>query len=258
MSFDLHHTFQDLMKVKADVLCGYHIISAEPEARTHIQVDYFCIADLDRPYTGPEQGIRPLDNFTHYNVIELEGLGRILSEGRLRYHIGRTLVMENPDAKPSRQGQISLTILTVHTPEKLLGSGKYSFKEVASWKYQTSVLGDLPVTIIVLRELQKVDAGEAAAWLQLLEPDPKRRPAVWAKILDQNFTSRERIKSTMIKIDEEAFMTIAEEFRVEGREERAIEIARNMVRMGSDPSFILKVTGLTQEQIAQIKQTKDR
>jgi len=103
MPFDFHQTFQDLMNEKGDVMSGYPIIAGEQESRTHIQVDYFCIADLDRPYTGPESGIRPLADLTRYNVIELEGLGR-------------TLVMEEPSGAPSRQGQISLTILTVHKP----------------------------------------------------------------------------------------------------------------------------------------------
>jgi len=116
MPFDFHQTFQDLMNEKGDVMSGYPIIAGEQESRTHIQVDYFCIADLDRPYTGPESGIRPLADLTRYNVIELEGLGRTLSEGRFRYHLGRTLVMEEPSGAPSRQGQISLTILTVHKP----------------------------------------------------------------------------------------------------------------------------------------------
>ncbi len=257
MSFDLHQTFQDVMKIKADVMSGYHIISGEPEARTHIQVDQFCIADLNRPYKGPEKGIRPLADFKRYNVIELEGLGRTLSQGRFRYHVGRTLVMENPAGKPSRQGQIGLTILTVHKPIKLLAIDHYSFKKVEPWKYQTTVMEDLPVTIIVLRELQKVNGGEASAWLQLLEPDPELRPTVWSHILGQDLTSRERFKKTMMEMDEEAFMTVAEEFRVEGRAEgrveERIEMIKNMIRNGVKTAIILDVSGITHEQFDKIK-----
>ena len=54
MPFDLHEVFQDLMKAKADVLCGLHIEGGERESRTYIQVDYFCVADTDKPYLGPE------------------------------------------------------------------------------------------------------------------------------------------------------------------------------------------------------------
>ncbi len=254
MSFDMHQTFQDLMK--ADVMSGYHIVTAEREARTHIQVDYFCIADLERPYEGPEQGIRPLEDFTRYNVIELEGLGRTLDESRFRYHLGRTLVMENPVGKPNRLGEKSLTILTVHKPQKLLTSDRYAFEKLSEWKYRVVLLNDLSVTIIVLRELQKIRAGEAAAWLQVLEPDPKVRRTVWSQIPGQELTSRERLKSIMMKIDEEAFMTVADEFRTEGREEGRkegkVEVVQNMVRKGLETKLILEVTGFSGDQIDKI------
>jgi len=219
MSFDLHQIFQDLMKEKAHVMSGYHLIGGEQESRTHIQVDFFCTIDPDRPYAGPEVGIRPLEDFSRYNVIELEGLGRTLSDRRFRYHVGRTLVMENADGHPERRGQTSLTIVAVHKPVKLLGDGQYPFVEIAPWKYRAVVMRDLTVTIIVLRELQKVKGGEPAAWLQVLEPDPRRRFGAWAHILEQELTGRDRLKSIMMKIDEEVFMTVAEEFRVEGRVE---------------------------------------
>jgi len=281
MTFDLHQAFQDLMKEKAEVLCGYHVIHGERETRTHIQVDYFCIADLDRPYTGPETGIRPLADFTRFNVIELEGLGRTLDERRLRYHIGRTLVMENAQGKTDRQGATSLTILAVHKPVKLLAHPGYRFEAASSWKFRTRALLDLPVTIIALRELQHIQGGEPLAWLQLLEPDRTRRPEIWANILDQEMTGRDRLKSIMMKIDEEAFMTIAEEYRTEGRIEgrnegriegrnegrnkglaegrsqgqieSLIKVTRNLIHRGCEPSFILEVTGLSHDQFLKIK-----
>jgi len=285
MSFDLHRFFQELMTVKADVMCGYQITAGERESRTHIQVDYFCIADRERPHRGPERGIRPFADFARYNVIELEGMGRTLSESRFRYHLGRALVMENPAGQSSRQGEIGLTILAVHKPVKLLKEGRYGFERVTPWKYRARILFDLPVTIIILRELQQVDGGEPLAWLQILEPDPNRRAAVWSHILAQKMTGQDQLKSLMMEMDKEAFMTIAEELRAEGRqvglqegrqvglqegrqvglqegrqmgmEEGQIagilkakaEIARNMLRNGCDIPLILEVTGLSPAQM---------
>ena len=230
MSFNLHQTFQDIMREKADVMSGYQIKMGEPERRTHIQVDYFCIADLDKPYQGPERGIRPLANFQHYNIIELEGLGKTLNEGRFRYHVGRALVMENPSGKRSRNGQTGLTIITVHKPVKLLGIDEYGFQEQTAWQFHTTFIRNLPVTVVILRELQDIKGGEALAWLQLLEPDPTRRPATWAAILDQDLTSRDGLKRIMMDMDKEAFVTIAEEFRIEGRQEGRQEGAILMLK----------------------------
>jgi len=53
MTFDLHHVFQDIMKEKAHVMSGYEIAMGQREARTHIQVDYFCAVNHNRPYGGP-------------------------------------------------------------------------------------------------------------------------------------------------------------------------------------------------------------
>jgi len=122
------------------------------------------------------------------------------------------------------------------------------------------LLRNLQVTIIILRALQREKGGESLAWLQLLEPDPLRRPAAWANILDQDLTSRERIKSIMVKMDEEAFMTIAEELRVEGRVQgiaqgrvaAKAEVARNLMRKGFDIAFIVEITGLSKDQLEQI------
>jgi hypothetical protein len=261
MPLDLHCMFQDLMKAKAHVLSGLHISEGMRESRTHIQVDYFCIAEPDQPFHGPERGIRPFADFRRFNVLELEGLGRSLGEGRFRYHVGRTLVMENPAGQPSRQGEIGLTILVVHKPEKLFKQGLFRFEKVTPWKYRSVVMNNLPVTIILLRELQKVDGGEPLAWLQLLEPDPERRVAVWANILGQKIPGREQIRRIMMKADEEAYMTIAEELRAEGHQKgleegevagvlkAKIEVARNMLRKGCNLGFTSEVTGLSYLQI---------
>ncbi len=269
MSFDLHQLFQDLMREKADVMSGYQIHEGERESRTHIQVDYFCIADLDKPYMGPEQGIRPLSDIRKYNVFELEGLGRTLNESRFRYHVGRTLVMENPGGKRSRLGEMGLTIITIHKPVKLLGLSHYAFKEEEPWKFKTMILNNLPVTIIILRELEGIKGGEALAWLQLMEPEPQRRTEVWTTILDQDLTSRDRLKSIMIKIDEEAFMTVAEEFRIEGRQEGRVEgreegrvegreetrtaHAKKMLAKGFHLEDIMEITGLTRQEIEDLR-----
>ena len=48
-------------------------------------------------------------------------------------------------------------------------------------------------------------------------------------------------------------MTVAEEFRAEGRDEATIEITRNMIRSGVKTSFVLDVSGLTLEKLDKIK-----
>ncbi len=57
----------------------------------------------------------------------------------------------------------------------------------------------------------------------------------------------------MMEMNEEAFMTVAEEFRAEGRDEATIEITRNMIRSGVKTSFVLDVSGLTLEKLDKIK-----
>ena len=211
-----------------------------------------------------ERGIRPFSDFNRYNVIELEGLGNTLNESRLRYHVGRTLVMENPAGKPSRQGMIGLTIVTVHKPRKLLAKNRYGFVQIAAWKFRAVVLHDLPITIIVLRELQMINGGEPLAWLQLLEPDRKRRALVWSYILKQKIPGNATMKSIMMKLDKEAYMTIAEELRAEGRAEgltkgrhegetagvlkAKAQVVRNMLRKGYDVDTILEIAGISRTQ----------
>ena len=124
--------------------------------------------------------------------------------------------MENPSGKKHRRGLTGLTILALRKPVKLLEVERYAFKKIKPWKYETCFMSDLPVTILLLRELQLVKGGDALAWLQLLEPNPKRRTKAWSLILNQELTGREHIKSTMINMDKEAVMTIADEFREEG------------------------------------------
>ena len=114
-------------------------------------------------------------------------------------------------------------------------------------------MDDLPVTIIALRELQRIKGGDPAAWLQVLEPEAERRPAIWANILEQDLAGRDRLKSVMMKIDEEAYMTVAEEFRVEGQNKMQRSIAQNLMEQGVDDSVIVKATGLSQAQLDQIR-----
>ena len=246
MTFDLHQVFQDIMKEKAHVMSGYEIALGQREARTHIQVDYFCAVNHNKPYVGQEKGIRPFSYFRPYNVIELEGPGNTLNESRFRYHLGRTLVMENPAGKKHRRGVTGLTILAVRKPVKLLEKERYAFKKIESWKYETRFMDDLPVTILLLRELQLVKGGDALAWLQLLEPNPKRRSKAWSLILSQELTGREHLKSTMINMDKEAFMTIADEFREEGME-KGIAKGRVEGRVEGIEKGLLVLRGLLED-----------
>ncbi len=228
MSFDLHQSFQDLMDKKGDVLCGF-AMEGEREARTHIRVDYFCKVDLNQPYHGDEEGIRPFDDVRPFTVFELEGPNRTLSKHRVRFFIGRTLIKENPHHGVHHFGEIGLIIVCVHKPIQLLKENEFQFEKITPWKYRAMVMENLPVTLILLRELQKVKGGDAAALLQILEPNKNRRKAVWQHVLDQDLSGKEQLKSTMLKLDKGVFMTVLEEMKLEMKEV-AIEEAREQVR----------------------------
>ena len=256
MAFDLHHGFATLMDEAGWVLCGYNL-AGERESRTHIQVDYLGIANLNEPRAVAEFGPLPFE-VTTYNVFELEGPSRTVDFHRIRYLLGRTLVLENPPHRLHRYGEIGLTVICVRKPVKLLGEDYIEFKRVNQWKYRTCLLG-IPVTLVILRELHKVDCGLAGSLLQLLEPDQQRRRGVWKALLGREIAGREFLKQTMMRLDGEVYMTVYEEIKAEGFQQ-GIECERrtlvgNMLKRGLAIDQIAQMTGLTALDLKKIEKS---
>ena len=65
------------------------------------------------------------------------------------------------------------------------------------------------------------------------------------------------MKNIMMKVDEEAYMTIAEELRAEGfilgRQDAVADVVRNMLRKGFDVDTIREVTGLSRAQFVALR-----
>jgi hypothetical protein len=69
----------------------------------------------------------------------------------------------------------------------------------------------------------------------------------------ENLTPEER---TQAKNREAAKITLAKTEQY-AKQERSIEIAKNAIKKGADNEFISEITGLTVEEIEQLRQDKD-
>lgn len=136
--------------------------------------------------------------------------------------------------------------------------------------------GDLPL-LLALRTLKYIFEGEETflesfvATVRLLEslPEEKERAGRFELLMNYVFLARkeidlERMKKEMRSISSERgeqLMSMAEklwmqgkmegkmEGKVEGLEEKALEIARNLLKMNTEVPFVARATGLSEDRI---------
>ena len=253
-------------------MCG-HEIKGSPELRTYFQVDYVATVDLDKPVQDCIQGPRPLDDLSPYTIFEVESGSRTLDQARFRYLIGRALTLENKPGCSARVGRTGLVILSVPKPVKLLEQGPYDFQQIAPWKYRTRVEG-LPVCLILLRELQKVQGNKAFSLLQMLDPEPSRRMAIWNRLLVQKSPGQEDVERTMFRLDKETLMTVYEQIqnrcdaRVDyfqnkmidleeenhGLKSTVMDLGIELMRLGKDAREVVQLTGLDPNTVAKLQE----
>jgi len=219
---DWHAILQDLFDDALPALSGYEMISQGREDLAYYQIDYLCEIDPENPYTGPVEGIRPLGHLARFNVFEFKFRNDILNENTFRYHCGRAL-MRAHQRRDGTEGGNTLTFITSRKPRALLSYQTYGFERLEPWKYRSRWIQDLDVFIIPLIELRMLDGGESIAYLQAIETNPKRQREVWPELLRRDLTGKELLKRIIMTIDEEALMSIAEEYKREGRREGKLE-----------------------------------
>ena len=209
---DWHAIVQDLFDQALDAMSGYQMVKQGREKRSYYQIDYLCEVDPERAYDGPIGGIRPFAHLKQLNVFEFKFFGDTLNESLFRFYSGRAL-MRTHAHPPDRA---TLTILTAHKPEKLLAIDTYDFTRVDAWRWCSSWINGLEISIIPLIALRDIAGGEAMVYLQALIDDPARQQIVWPELLRRELAAKELLKNVIMAIDEEAFMSIAEELIAEG------------------------------------------
>jgi len=214
---DWHAIVGDLFDEALDALSGFAIRKQGREKRSYYQVDYLCEIEPDQQYSGPIEGIRPFDHLEALNLFELKFWGDVLDEDVFRYYSGRSLAKAH-QARKGMRGKTTLTIMTVHRPTKLLALEQYGFAELSPWKYRSRWVDGMPIYIVPLNDLKGLDGGEAMAYLQALEARPEAQRRIWPKLLRMELAGKELLKKLIMRIDEEALMSIAEEWRLEGEQ----------------------------------------
>ena len=255
---DYHSIVQDILEMRAAMLCGFRTRSVNREKRTYIQADFICWADPTRLIDDDIEGLRPFSHWRTQNIVEIEGRTRSLTEARFRYHTGRALTLETHPKTKGKVGQTTLTILCSRYPRKLLSMEQYRWEEEHPWKIHSHWDTQLSITLIILPRLRKVAGNEALAWLQILDPSPSKRQQTWTDLLAQNFPGAPTLKDTMLMLDKETVMTfieqLKEEFREEIKEENRKEIAADMIKDGVAENIIIKYCRLTKADFLALKE----
>lgn len=150
----------------------------------------------------------------------------VLNEGMFRQYLARVLFAENPNREETYQGEMTLTILTTHTPKTVLACKEYGFKKIHRWKYESRFFKDLEIYLLIQREMKDIQGGEGLALLQVLEGEEERQKILWDALYQQENLNIKLMEEIMHKINKETAMNLAEHYKIEGEKigiEKGIE-----------------------------------
>lgn len=218
-----HEIVQEILDEHLPLMSGKEVQDLARERQHHILVDYYCGVKGPLKAKNKREIIRPFDHLKTRNIIEYKSLHEVLNEALFRHYVGRALVMERITPKKNYQGETTLTLILTHKPKGLLKEKTYQFKETNRWKYESDWIKDLKIYILVLREMNEENGGEALALLQVLEGEKKLQEKRWRSLFQQNLENIFVLKALIEKIDKEVAMNLAEYYKIEGRKEGKLE-----------------------------------
>jgi hypothetical protein len=164
---------------------------------------------------------------------------------------------------------LTVTFVTTREPREVKEylRAVYGYRLTEAWPGITLITGSvLPMQIIERGKLR----AEDAVWLANLGGDlsgevikavleeakrlPKGAPVgayIYMVLMANAVKVREVLKMSDIATIDEVFegLGIIEYYEAKGKEEKAVEIARNLKKIGLPPEQIFEVTGLTEQQI---------
>ena len=212
-----HDVIETILDEHLGFMSGKTIKRGEREQRRYFRVDYQCSTVGDIPESpGSKPQVLPFEHLKDENIIEFKSCHQVLNEKIFRNYVARALVVET-ESPVDHQGKVSLTIITTRKPISLIACGKYAIEQINDWKYKSRCFMDLEVFIIVIKGMRDKKAGEALAYLQVLEE------GCWNDVLGQKLENSEELKKFMGQINREEFMILADQFRQEGKIEGKIE-----------------------------------
>lgn len=240
-----HKIIQDMLDHYLGFMSGKVIKGKGREQQRYIRGDYFCRTEGDLLPSSTKNMTRPFDHLNPYSahLIEYKSLWQVLNESTFREYVGRALVFQNADPQEGYLYRLTLTILTTRKPESLIDTGLYAIEQVNDWKYISRCFPRLEITILVIKGMRDKKEGEAFALLQILDPEG------WPSVFSQNLENTAVLEGIAKEIGKEAYMNLLEEVK----RERTTEIVRNLLNEGMEISVIVRATGLSEEEIMEIK-----
>ena len=212
MEIEWHKIWQEVLDKHLPLLSGKEVEMGDREFSRQIRLDYYFQAK-DRQN---QVANAPLWFLKKYNVMEFKGPDEDLSPGQVRYYAGRALVVEGIQAKPSRVGEVTLTIMTNRLPKNVLATREFAFERVTPWLYHSTWIKHMDIYVFVISKTRGIEAGDGMALLQALDGNPRYRMETWHFLMKQNFANTADLKRIIMKIDKEVGMSLADEFRLEG------------------------------------------
>ena len=218
-----HELIQDIFDEFLPVMSGRGIEIGDREFNKTFRVDYYCRAGAPLAGAQDPSVIRPFDHFREHNIIEYKSIHQTLTEAQFRNYVGRALVLENSGDGPSLQGRLTLTILTTRTPRKLLAVAAYGFERLADWKYRANWVPELDIIVIIQKETRGIVGGDPLGFIQVLEGNARLQASTWETLLDQDLLAQDVFKRIMETINREAYVSVLEQVRTEGKAEGLTE-----------------------------------
>jgi len=219
LTINWHSIWQDLLDDHLPLLSGKEVDKGNREFSRQVRLDYYVEVKRNRS----KDKSAPLYFLKKYNVMEFKGPNEQLTVKQFRYYSGRALVVEGMEARVSRIGKVALTIMTSKPPRAVLDHDDFKFVELSPWLHRSNWIPGLDIHIFVISKTKSAEASEGMAYLQALEGNPRHRRATWTLLMRQNLQNTAALNRIIIKIDKEVGMSLADEFRKEGKVEGKVE-----------------------------------
>jgi hypothetical protein len=274
---DWHKIIQIILDQFLSFMSGKIIREATREYTRYFQVDYYCLAQEKPKPDSHKPMLLPFDHLKERNIIEYKSIHQVVNEATFRQYVARALLLESSEVENNYQGKMTLTILTTRRPDTLIATPEYAIRPINEWKYKSEWIKDLDVYILVQKGMRGKKEGEALALLQVLEGEKDKQMEVWRDVLSQDLENVSILQDIIQNINQEVFMNFVmqikeqgieegkikgieegkikgiEEGKIKGIEEGKIATAINMLKEGFEVSLVAKITGLSQEKIADLR-----
>ena len=227
-----HQHLEGILQQYMEVMSHMTVVEDHREMEQHFRVDFYCRVDPNEPACTEISGILPFDHLLEFNIIEYKSIHQGLDRLTFEEYIARAQLFRTRKEKKGLFDRLTLTILLTSTPQKLFKQYAGEFEQLTPWKFRTYARG-IPVYILIQKRMRGIDGGEPLAWLQVMEGDVRFQKSTWTHIMNQDTVNSEDLRKVMLKLNREAYMTIAETIR-----EEAVNLARPKIIEAARPKII--------------------